>query len=292
MIITKIVGGLGNQMFQYAAARALSLRLGQPLLLDISAFNHYSLHNGFELARIFNCINKQASASEIREVLGWQGGDFFREVLARNCLRMFRKSSLVIEPHFEYWPNIRYLPGNCYMSGYWQSERYFFDESRQIHEDFDFKEDASPDNQKLIDRMLKSNSVSLHIRRGDYISSLANSKIYAACSADYYRKAIDYISSRILNPEFYVFSDDVAWVKRNLHFECSHEFVSHNSGACSYNDMRLMSFCQHNIIANSSFSWWGAWLNSNHEKIVIAPHSWFINGTNTDDLYPQGWVKL
>lgn len=112
------------------------------------------------------------------------------------------------------------------------------------------------------------------------------------CSLDYYRAAIQYIAERVMQPNFFIFSDDIAWVRKNLNFNYPCSYVDINHGLESYNDMRLMSLCKHNIIANSTFSWWGAWLNSNSEKIVIAPKQWFANGMPADDLIPQGWVKL
>ena len=130
------------------------------------------------------------------------------------------------------------------------------------------------------------------MRRGDYVSNKKTNSMHGVCSLDYYRNAIKTILKRVENPVFFVFSDDIAWVKNNLVIDAPNVFIDHNSCMESYNDMRLMSLCQHHIIANSSFSWWGAWLGTNSNKIVIAPKQWFAHTKSTDDLIPVAWLKL
>ena len=135
-------------------------------------------------------------------------------------------------------------------------------------------------------------AVSLHVRRGDYVSDPKTKAILGVCSLDYYRAAIAHIAERIESPAFFVFSDDIAWAKANLEIPFPCEYVDHNQGQQSYNDMHLMSLCKHHIIANSSFSWWGAWLNPRKDKIVIAPENWFANNEDAKDLIPPESVKL
>jgi hypothetical protein len=292
MVITSLIGGLGNQMFQYAAGRALSLERDVPLLLDVSAFLNYQLHQGFELERIFNCKCEIASENDVEEVLGWQYSSGVRRVLSRTSMAAFRGKTFALEPHFHYWNGIKKAPSDCYLAGYWQSDKYFSAVADQIREDFSFKLPMSLENFEISSEVRKTESVSLHVRRGDYISNINNIKTYAACSIDYYRDAINCILSRLESPCFYIFSDDVDWVRRNLKIECRHRYVVNNSSSESFNDMRLMSLCNHHIIANSSFSWWGAWLNADPDKIVIAPKRWFINENITRDLLPSEWVTL
>jgi hypothetical protein len=289
MIISRIIGGLGNQLFQYAAARSLAIQLGKDLLLDISAFEFYSLHNGFELFRIFHIDKKVADFSDIHRVLGWQAFSPVRNLLLSSKFSYLRNKQFVVEPHFQYWEDYKRITHDVYLSGYWQSENYFFDVAAQIREDFTFRLPMQNDIAELAVQISNVNSVSLHVRRGDYIKNTAT---YALCSIDFYKAAIQYIAERVEHPHFYIFSDDIAWVKNNLKMDFSHHYVDFNHGSESYNDMRLMSLCQHNIVANSSFSWWGAWLNSNSEKIVVAPRYWFANGSDTADMFPSSWVVL
>lgn len=292
MIITKIIGGLGNQMFQYAAGRALSLRNNTDLALDVSGFKNYKLHQGFEFPRLFNQHYAIATQTDIFKMLGWQTPSLVRRVLARKQFASLRHASFIAEPHYQYWSGINNTPKNCYLSGYWQSEKYFGDVSAQIREDFTFVLPLEGKNAELSERIVESNAISLHIRRGDYVSNQQTTATHGLCSIDYYQEAIRYIAERVQDPQFFVFSDDIAWVRDNLKIDFPHHYVDHNSGAQSYNDMRLMSLCQHHIIANSSFSWWGAWLNPSVAKIVIAPKKWFVTDTDTSDLYPSGWITL
>lgn len=292
MLISHIIGGLGNQMFQYAAGRALSLTRAVPLKLDISGFEGYGLHQGFELQRVFNCAADIASEIEVRDRLGWQFSPPIRRIVARPSLAVLRRATYVIEPHFHYWAGIKQVPDNCYLAGYWQSEQYFQSYEAVIRTDFAFKLPLADRNSELALQIARGNAVSLHIRRGDYANNPKTTATHGLCSLDYYRAAMQHIAGRVQSPHFFIFSDDIAWVKNNLAINFPHQYIDHNQGAESYNDMRLMSLCQHNIIANSSFSWWGAWLNTHAHKIVIAPKQWFANTTNVADLIPSCWERL
>ena len=291
MVISNIIGGLGNQMFQYAAGRALSLRLGVQLKLDIRAFSGYSLHQGFELRRLFDSDVEIASNDDLKVVLGWQKAKLAQRILKRPQLKRFRCKSYVIEPSFNYWVGINTLKENIYLDGYWQSEQYFIQFVDKIREDFIFKLPLSNKNVDIAEKISQVNAVSLHVRRGDYISDKKNAFI-GVCSLDYYKTAVEKIKTQVDNPVFFVYSDDINWVKNNLVLDKTAVFVSHNRGNEGYNDMRLMSLCKHNIIANSSFSWWGAWLNADPNKTVIAPSQWFASGKDDRDLIPTGWLKI
>ena len=292
MILTHTIGGLGNQMFQYAAGRALSLKLGQLFRLDTSSFKDYGLHQGFELQRVFNCQVQVATQSDIYRVLGWQSLPIIRRLLTRSGFSALRRKEFVAEPHFHFWPGISEAHEDCYLVGYWQSEKFFQSHAQVISDDFTFALPLNDENIELAKQISEVQSVSLHVRRGDYINNLKTNATHGLCSIDYYQAAIQYISNKVKRPYFFIFSDDIAWVKDNLKMELPYQYVDHNQGASSFNDMRLMSLCQHNIIANSSFSWWGAWLNSNPGKIVIAPRRWFTSNWITSDLTPASWVKL
>jgi hypothetical protein len=292
MVITNLIGGLGNQMFQYAVGRALSLRYGVPLRLDVSDFSWYGLHQGFELQRIFNCTEEIATKVDMRRVLSWQFFPGIRRLLLKPSMALFRSKEFVVEPYFRYWEEIENIPSSCYITGYWQSEKYFSEFSHQIRKNFSFREPLNRDNDEIANRMTRVNAVSLHVRRGDFVNNPTTMATHGLCSPDYYRKAIQYIAYRVSQPHFFIFSDDISWVKENLEIGFPCQYVDHNQGAESHNDMRLMSLCQHHIIANSSFSWWGAWLNPSDEKIVVAPKRWFAKQIDTRDLLPPGWVSL
>lgn len=292
MVISHILGGIGNQMFQYAAGRALSLTNSQRLLLDLNDFPSYHLHQGYELSRVFNVLTERVEASTVHELLGWRANRLVQKVLRRPQFIGLRGNKFVVEPHANYWPDFFNLTSDCYLSGYWQSEHYFKSFESVIRQDFTFRESLTGRNAELALEIANTQSVSLHVRRGDYVSDSKTSKIMDVCSLEYYQKAISYMVERIEHPVFYVFSDDIAWVRQNLSARFPCIYVDHNSQAESYRDMQLMSVCRHHIIANSSFSWWGAWLNSNPEKLVVAPGSWFCNGNDDRDLIPNEWGRL
>ncbi len=292
MIISHIIGGLGNQMFQYATGRALSLKHKQPLLLDISGFADYGLHQGFELQRIFVCPINIANATDGRNVLGWRANPLIKRLLVRTRLAMFRNRHFIVEPHFQYWAGIQDIPPSTYLIGYWQSEKYFQESADIIRADFAFKLPLSIKNAELVQQISQVNAVSLHVRRGDYVHNPVTLAIHGLCTLNYYQAAIQSIVESVPQPHFFIFSDDIAWVKANLKMDFPSHYITHNQGAESYNDMRLMSLCQHHIIANSSFSWWGAWLNPSPNKIVIAPKQWFADDKNISDLLPPNWVAL
>lgn len=210
----------------------------------------------------------------------------------RPSLAMLHGIRLVVEPHFHYWSGIREVSHNAYLAGHWQSEKYFSDASETIRSDFTFRHPLTKQNAELAGRIGQTMAVSLHVRRGDYVSDTKANAAHGLCSLEYYRAAVLLMAEHVECPEFFVFSDDIAWVKANLKIDFPSRYLDHNQGAESYNDMRLMSLCRHHIIANSSFSWWGAWLNPNPDKLVIAPKKWFAYDSNVADLFPAGWVSL
>jgi len=292
MIVSAILGGIGNQMFQYAAARALAADRDASLLLDLSGFQNYALHQGYELQRVFGIDHSAVTVQQVKDVFGWRGRPLVRKVLKRKLFSSIRGQQVAIEPHFQYWPELHSKSEPIYMMGYWQSERYFKKHDFQIRSGFTFRAPLLGSNLELVSAMSDGESVSLHVRRGDYVSDRRTRKIMSTCSIAYYRQAVIQMGALVRNPTYYVFSDDMDWVRRNLSFLPAPIYVQHNRGVDSYIDMQLMSSCKHNIIGNSSFSWWGAWLNSNPEKVVIAPKNWFCDGTNDEDLIPENWSRL
>lgn len=292
MIISNLIGGLGNQMFQYAGARALSIDLDTKLMLDASDFVGYELHHGYELERVFQIPVTIATNADLDNLLGWQKSKLVRRLLRKLPFKLIGSKHLIFEPTFRYWPGIESVNDGSYLMGYWQSELYFSHHAATIRNDFSFKSELSPKNAAIASHIQSVNSVSLHIRRGDYVSDVKTSSTIGLCSPAYYEQAIAKICERVKHPEFFIFSDDMAWVRSNFRIDFPCHFVDHNKGLDSFNDMRLMSLCKHHIIANSSFSWWGAWLNTSPEKIVFAPQNWFTNGTDASDLIPADWARL
>jgi hypothetical protein len=292
MIISQVIGGLGNQMFQYAAGRSLSLKKNTTLALDVSGFEGYGLHQGFELDRVFSASITLASEADRKRLLGWRRSPQVRRVLARLPATIAADSHFAQEPHFQYWPALEGFGPDSYLAGYWQSEKYFANVASQIRADFTFRDLLDGRNAELSAEIGSTQSVSLHVRRGDYANNPKTKSTHGLCSLDYYREAIGRIAAVVPKPVFFIFSDDIAWVKANLSLTFAHRFVEHNKGAASYNDMRLMSLCQHHVIANSSFSWWGAWLNPSTDKAVVAPRKWFADTRLVQDLFPTDWVLL
>nr|WP_245168268.1 alpha-1,2-fucosyltransferase [Desulfobaculum xiamenense] len=197
------------------------------------------------------------------------------------------------EPHFHYASAFERLTGDVYLDGYWQSERYFAAASSTVAKELTLAEPQDARNAELAARILSSDSVSVHVRRGDYVHDPTLAGLYAELSPDWYRRAALMAASGLAAPEFFVFSDDPDWVRGHLDFGHPLTVVDHNAGA-PLADMRLMSLCGRHVIANSSFSWWGAWLDRRPGAVVLAPAKWFgprRARRRIDDLYPATWRR-
>ncbi len=267
-------GGLGNQMFQYSFY--LQLKKKHPLyifLFDIE--QSQECHNGFELDRIFHLECKK-NARNYRRIKRHCPCllDIFRIIKQEHSLEYDKE--IMASSHFF----ARY-------EGFWQSEKYFFPIEHDVRESFLFNIELLNNGTQTIAKEIEGKeTVSVHIRRGDYLDS----PDFGVCSIGYYNRAMSFMSEQLNSPTFVFFSDDMDWVKENI--SCSNAiYVSCNHRADSWQDMYLMSHCKHNIIANSSFSWWGAWLNPNPHKIVISPKQWFLSIDNYD-IIPEKWIKL
>ena len=286
MIIVRVSSGLGNQMFQYALYLSLKERKDD-VKMDLSYYDFNSPHNGYELDSVFGIVGDVASNQESLEF-----GDIKRGFLSRARRKfVYLKKTHYKEKKFSYNREVFEID-NVYLSGYWQTEKYFCEIENKIKSAFVFKRDIGEYNASIIRKMREKESVSIHIRRGDYEGETKTSKKHGRiCDLDYYEKAIRFMKLRVGKSDFYVFSDEPNWVRENLKIENA-VYVDWNTGKNSYLDMQLMSNCRHNIIANSSFSWWGAWLNDNTEKIVVAPGKWFNSDEDISDIVPLGWHKL
>lgn len=296
MITSFLTGGLGNQMFQYAAGKALAEKIGTDLFLDLSLLNVRSKNTTprpYELDKFYLDKNTKITSSK------WKGlllSKFYANIknfrLKRNAAQCF--SLFTDKETYNFDSRFLSLQDQTKLLGYFQSEAYFFEYKPTIKDSFIFKKEFSSKNKALAEEIKNVNAISIHIRRGDYLTNQNMINNYISCSKEYYEKAIRYICERIKFPKFFIFSDEPENIKELLYLENA-VYVSWNKGVESYNDMYLMSLCKHNIIANSSFSWWGAWLNSEPEKIVVAPRQWFKNeakNNNVRDLIPQEWIRL
>ena len=279
MIVTRLNGRLGNQMFQYAAARGLAERLGVPVALDtreVTARGEGVLTRVFDLEIAAPDHLPPARKARPLAYLAWRvaGGR-----------PPFRR-----EQGLGYNVAIEGYGDGSYLHGYWQSERYFDHIADRIRRDFAFPRIADTRNAEMAERIGKTDAVSLHVRRGDYVALDA----HGLCNQAYYESALARIIEGMqAEPTVFVFSDDPDWARENLPLPCRKVVVDFNAGAADFEDMRLMSLCDHNIIANSSFSWWGAWLNTNPAKRVAGPARWFGDaGLQNPDILPPDWLRI
>lgn len=266
-------------MFQYAVGRNLAIKTGQPLVLDLTellkrANIDYTPRN-FEL----DVFNIQYDG----KILPGQGKSFKDQLVFKYLTRKVNENA------HEFDPRVLSSTGNVYLNGFWQNEKYFKAAENIIRQDFTLKAVGLPDNESLKNAIHSTNSVSVHFRLGDYLSNPDARAFHGILSSDYYKNAIKKITGLVPSTHFFIFSDDLDWVKTNFTFDQNHTFVAtdNQSGVV---DMQLMSLCKHNIIANSSFSWWGAWLNGNPHKVVIGPQQWFSN--TPAEILPERWIKI
>lgn len=284
MIIIGIIGGLGNQMFQYALYRKL-LSLGKDVKLDISTFASKQEWRHFELNQ-FGVDYELASPKDIRRLNEY--GNSFCDKLKRK-LGFSKKTVYYENLDLGYQPAI-FDMDEVYLNGYWQSERYFSDIRRELLDLYQFPRNLNQQNQEFLEKIHRSTSVSIHIRRGDYLSSENNLVYGNICTLEYYRKAIQYVREQLDDVTFFLFTNDVGWVRENL-YEEGMVIVDCNQGENAIYDMYLMSQCDGNIVANSSFSWWGAWLNQKNDKIVVSPYKW-RNRHDVRDIICQDWITI
>lgn len=302
MIITRLSGGLGNQLFQYAYGRALSLRSNNPLKLDIEGLirsakgdtprpyqlSHFAIHADIatpeEIAKLkypFGIISK-----------GWRYAS----------VKFLRRFNVGFEPRtFSHFERIAKKGGNVYLYGFWQTERYFAEAADTLRADFTLKERLGAPAQTFADKIVAAKrdgiaTVSLHVRRGDVARDAMKNPYYGITTPEYYSSALTAIAERLgpaaSNMQIFVFSDGIKWTRQNISIPYPVAYVE-GAGIADYEELFLMSLCDHNIIANSSFSWWGAWLNPNPAKIVIAPKRWIRKRQKQHiDICPSTWLRI
>jgi hypothetical protein len=294
MILLQLFGGLGNQMFQYAFGRHLAIKHNTQLVLDLSYVQskfplkkwttpmQYELH----IFPIHATLKHNIFKSSILYPFAKLEYIIKSQMYEKNMYNLFENNFLFNESYLNVNEN------NIFVRGIFQTEKYFNSIEHIIREDFKFKAILDVQNLQHVHLIQNTNAVSIHIRRGDYVNIKKNAQKFLALDLEYYQKAIDVLATKIADPTFFIFSDDINWVKGNLKINFPKYYIKNNTAKnTSYIDMQLMSMCKHNIIANSTFSWWAAWLNTNQNKIVIAPKRWFQHLAN-DNLLPNTWVQL
>lgn len=293
MKLVAATGGLGNQMFDYAFMLRLAQEHKAYLFHPYGDKSGRYGHAGFQLNEIFSLRTEDRKPHLAVTLFGmyWHAVRFLPKKMRPFVLKMVGVREVKVAENFVFYPEVL-QPNheNELFMGTWQSQRYFEGAEDNVRKAFAFKRELlNESTRQLCDTIDGCNAVSLHVRRDDYLSTHYAQGFGGICTTSYYQNAIAYVKEKTSNPVFFMFSDDINWCRENLDVEGA-TFVDCNHGAESWQDMFLMSLCKHNIIANSSFSWWGAWLNSNPEKIVVAPDKWW-NGLK-DDVVPDEWIRI
>ena len=285
MKIVKLMGGLGNQMFQYMFGQYLSKKYNEKIYYDVEFFKHYSESEKLEIRNIellkFN-FDIEIVDYKKYPFLNYNNRKEKFIYLLKGLLSLNRNTfNFVSDSKFTLISKVfSIFFRNNYYIGYWQAYRYVLDTK------FKLKENQILINILIKDKILCSNAVSIGIRRGDYVNLKS-----MICDVDYYKKAINLINKKIDNPVYYIFSDDIEWCRRNITFSNKHFFVEANKDT-PFENMQLMSLCKHNIISNSTYDWWGAFLNKNKQKIVICSKAWKPKESKKMKLIPNEWIKI
>lgn len=276
MIITKLMGGMGNQMYQYAFARALSLKYNVPFKMDLAFLKNRNMGTGFTY-RDYDL-------------------DLFN--IEENFIDNANQIVHINEPSFNFSEFLveyigRYNTRDILLDGYWQSPKYFLGFDDQIKSDFQFKDNIENSKDEkiisMINHIKNSNSVLINIRRTDYL----NSNFHGVMGTDYVNRAVDIIKTKVHYPRYFIFSDDIEWCKDNIKLDNMTIVDHYYKGDRFGYYLQLMKMCKHFIIPNSSFAWWAAWLSESEDKIVIAPKAWFVDSKiNTSDLIPDSWIRI
>lgn len=277
MIFVDIRGGLGNQLFQYATARSLAIDKGSDFLMNLSDYESEDSkkvdHVEFKLNHFNIDFKKQIEEDEIKN---------------------YPNVKTIVEPlssdNFSPYFDFTKYSGNIYLRGYWQDERYFKHNEQIIKEDLQVATPPNKKNQKMLDEISESNGICISFRRGEYLDSYFIAQ-FGICTEDYYKKAINFITRKVENPTFFIFSDDVDWIEDNVKLNYPTIPITFNGVGDEHEELRLMANCNHFILANSSFSWWGAWLSKNKNKLVFAPKPWF-NSYTKESILCANWIQL
>ena len=293
MVIVQLNGGLGNQLFQFAAAKSLSLYHNVLLKIDISSFQRQNLPD-LEVPRDFELYNFNGIKDKIFALSEKENADIIRFLKKKSFAKLLpnHKRKIYSEPFFHFDANFFNSRKDVLLRGQWQSEKYFLPYSTFLKEALQLKPGLIKNSLLRGSEVSSTNSVSVHVRRADYLRKPVILEWHGVMSKEYYANAFKVLDEKIGSYDVYYFTDDPQWTKSALLPLRKGEIISESTSS-HYEDLYLMSQCRHNIIANSSFSWWGAWLNNNPDKIVIGPKQWFNKGPkDTYDILPETWVKI
>lgn len=281
MIITKLMGGLGNQMFQYASSYAIAKENGTELLLDDSWYREEN-STVWRMKYELDLLSVTAKLTDRKDYKTTDDPKKAKDsMFGKNTYFLYKEDGL------RYDPKVLKAGKNLVLDGYWQTEKYFAKYRDDILREFAFKKKLDSD---LFKKITSTNAISLHVRRGDYASHAQTTSFHGLMGLDYYKKGVELIRKKNKDATLFVFSDEPDWCKENIKIDIPTEYVSGNPGDV---DMQLMTYCNHHILANSSFSWWGAWLSTNAEKIVIAPKKWFNDpSADSTDIVPASWTRI
>lgn len=295
VIAVTLCGGLGNQLFQYATGRALAIRCNASLVMDVSWFEQApSISNvtarKYALAPFSLPLHLENSLSVNRSSL-WSKSNFFGRIGRR--LRLKRNDVSFVERSFRFDERVLTLEAPIRLIGYWQSPHYFSDVAAQIRQDIGTCGKLTDACIEILQKIKATDAICIHVRRGDYVTNKDATSFHGLCSNEYYKKGVNRVAQGLQEPHGFVFTDDPVWVRENLSIGIEFTVVDINSVDEPHLDLWLMSACKHFVIANSSLSWWGAWLSTSPNKKVITPVKWFVDSTiDTTDLIPADWSRI
>ena len=290
-VIVRIHAGLGNQLFQYAMGRSLSLHKRTELFLDAWGYETDTFRK-YELGK-FNISAQLLSKDQSNWGMQIRRRRYTPLRLLLQAIHSPLAPKGIVDKERGFVEGLAKIKGSIYLDGFWQSELYFSRIRELLLKEFSFKDPPNLENAKCLSNIASQNAVCLHIRRGDYVTTPHGQTKLGFCGLDYYQKAIAYIQDRVFNPAFFIFSDDPTWVSSNFPRLDPMTIVSHNVGQNDSEDLRLMMNCKHFITANSTFSWWAAWLGQFSNKTIIAPKRWYASPKLTDkDLVPEVWIRI
>lgn len=295
-VTVALYGGLGNQLFQYATGLSMAKHYGASLALDLSWFE--AVH-GMQNTTIRNfalkafAIQAELKTGEFPEL---SEQSIFKRLITKILRRIgldALQGNIYTEKGFRFDPKIFHLNCPIWLNGYWQSPKYFENLGHDIHSAIGRPQNLSSESTAMLEKISAAQSICAHVRRGDYVTNQHASEMHGLCNVDYYRKGIRLVSADLSNPHCFVFSDDPQWVRENFDVGIPITVVDINDADNAHQDLWLMAACRRFVIANSSLSWWGAFLGMDHGKIVVAPKNWFADKKlDTSDLIPDEWIRV
>jgi hypothetical protein len=292
IVIVRLNGGLGNQMFQYVAGKYVAKKGGSIIKVDLThlkninakkfAFRKYAL-DIFEVPILF---------ATYKEILKFTIPRFKPRYLYFGLKHLY-KDRVIEQKDIRYSNILDKVSSDCYLVGSFQSEKFFRPIAHEVKEDFQIKKEILNQYSQIISEVSSVESVAVHIRRGDYVNNPKTREVHGSMPISYYIEAAKLIGTRVRNPHFYIFSDEPEWLSNNLDLKADFSTIPSRLDDHPNRDFVLMMHCKHHIITNSSYSWWAAWLGENFDKIVIAPKKWFaVSACDSSDIVPESWIRL